>query len=533
MNRRWTEAQRASGQQVPDDGQARPLYEHPNILGPVYTYCRHHKEGDPDVITAFCEPDISVDDRMDRLPVIHIKDWGLSMFALTRGATLLEDTDRLEIEGKLTNSARLNFVRSVAGQCVPESSPSRPKTRDLAGYHFGGTCEGAVDPAFLPIAAMELQKVDWGALIRDVDAKAPEHLKHLAAGQIHAIRVHLTKELSSVSPDAVAAAKKSYDEWMALYGANKAMMDSALSVIWKELDTGAREQTPCPPGLRSQLEALVQAKAPKTFASAYQAVDDPVGYVAVDALRRCERTGGQAAGPWFFMYNRLEPAGRHWRGPRRYAALKAKANPPSSVQRHERLTIKSVEKKGGAVLVSFKTESWLEEGWSCRDTNRVDSIYWNGTEAKVQYQQQCTSIGMVRKEKTYDPAWLEGKYAGVLKPGQGDRPGRGRDLAGVSRHRHGTLPGPESLREGHRPARLRERDPQVEDPASRQDAPYACEDSPSAGRSLLSLLNLYPWRKPRPSVPSQVTWPFHPLSIPRASGTIQRALVSAWIGSTP
>ncbi len=79
--------------------------------------------------------------------------------------------------------------------------------------------------------------------------------------------------------------------------------------------------------------------------------------------------------------------------------------------------VQSVSPKGEAAVVTFKTESWKEQVFDCKPTNRVERIDFSGDRAEVIYAQNCTPAGFETRSAKLPSMLVFKEYLGGIKPG--------------------------------------------------------------------------------------------------------------------
>ncbi|MGN6106280.1 MAG: hypothetical protein ACTHU0_14320 [Kofleriaceae bacterium] len=77
--------------------------------------------------------------------------------------------------------------------------------------------------------------------------------------------------------------------------------------------------------------------------------------------------------------------------------------------------IASVAPKGDMIAVTFKKETWVEQLYNCKETNKIDRIDDRG---KIVYRQVCTEAGTKKHELKEAPVVVEKRFAGALKAGR-------------------------------------------------------------------------------------------------------------------
>lgn len=71
--------------------------------------------------------------------------------------------------------------------------------------------------------------------------------------------------------------------------------------------------------------------------------------------------------------------------------------------------------KDDMIKVTFKKETWVEQLYNCKETNRIDRI---GDDGKIIYREICTPAGTKKHELKEEPVLVEKRFAGALKAGR-------------------------------------------------------------------------------------------------------------------
>jgi hypothetical protein len=71
--------------------------------------------------------------------------------------------------------------------------------------------------------------------------------------------------------------------------------------------------------------------------------------------------------------------------------------------------------KDDMIKVTFKKETWVEQLYNCKETNRIDRISDDG---KIIYREICSPAGTKKHELKEEPVLVEKRFAGALKPGR-------------------------------------------------------------------------------------------------------------------
>jgi hypothetical protein len=72
----------------------------------------------------------------------------------------------------------------------------------------------------------------------------------------------------------------------------------------------------------------------------------------------------------------------------------------------------------GLVSVTFKTESWMEPVWKCRQTSKIDRLEWDGDKVKVIYRENCVEAGKKKVSRTPAPVKVDARFVGGLAAGR-------------------------------------------------------------------------------------------------------------------
>jgi len=180
--------------------------------------------------------------------------------------------------------------------------------------------------------------------------------------------------------------------------------------------------------------------------------DDPIANVLLQTSVVCAAYEGKLSAA-AVLYNEGLGNVRTWRGPRfasyyamleRYGDLKAKdpsfplednqvgfwirePNPTMAYTAYEQTfnktgvimarsgRIKSVKKTGKGTALTFKTESWKEPVWDCKETRKIDRITADG---RIVYRQNCKKKGTKTVKSTVEPFTVPPSLAAGLKAGQ-------------------------------------------------------------------------------------------------------------------
>lgn len=71
--------------------------------------------------------------------------------------------------------------------------------------------------------------------------------------------------------------------------------------------------------------------------------------------------------------------------------------------------------KDEMIKVTFKKETWTEQLYNCKETNRIDRISDDG---RLVYREICTPAGTKKHELKEEPVLVEKRFAGALKAGR-------------------------------------------------------------------------------------------------------------------
>ena len=86
----------------------------------------------------------------------------------------------------------------------------------------------------------------------------------------------------------------------------------------------------------------------------------------------------------------------------------------TSFDRDQKGRVASVKPDGDGVVVSFKTESWKEPVFKCRETNKVHRITADG---RLEYRQHCVAAGTETVKVTPRPVWIRKDLAAGITKG--------------------------------------------------------------------------------------------------------------------
>ncbi len=199
----------------------------------------------------------------------------------------------------------------------------------------------------------------------------------------------------------------------------------------------------CYAELRQRLMGLLRKKKVKTYEKARYEMVGPIGYQISRALEACARKDGQE-NMALAIADFVDKADT-FRGPRtmvywflRDALEKMEGDKPTTVENLDRLrpavpnplgrpvtphanqgtaegVVVKVSKKGGGVLVKFKTVVTRDEDRECWDTKKVHSFNQNGTPV---YYKKCGPWKKVTERSTEAPAFVAAENAAGLAPGR-------------------------------------------------------------------------------------------------------------------
>ncbi|MBK9036593.1 MAG: hypothetical protein IPL61_35980 [Myxococcales bacterium] len=305
-------------------------------------------------------------------------------------------------------------------------------------------------------------KLDRRAFDRAVDALKLSPLARVRAREMFAYtRKLLTsyqagwKALVSTDPAyarILETPAQGFAAWVKLRATNKAALDQAFAMEDAFRDADPRTLTTCGETLREALQQHVASRAPTTKDDVVDAVNDDVGQPLLKALVACDSMQGRHA--LADTEHKLLGLGRSRRGPRtaafwatldvvsEIAAEKFRfpvqpgtfGGPLPAIDRDHDWMVKAWEAtfnqinwdrdqkgqvakvvaKGDGVVVSFKTVSWKEPVWSCKETNRVNRILPDG---RVEYRESCVAKGTQTVKNTPRTAWIRKDLASGIKPG--------------------------------------------------------------------------------------------------------------------
>lgn len=245
------------------------------------------------------------------------------------------------------------------------------------------------------------------------------------------------------------AAARGFADWVALRREHAAVLDQAFAMEDAFRDADPRTIGDCSGSLRKALQDHVAAVAPKTKDELVDALNDDVGQPVLKALIACDSMQGRYA--LSDTEHALLGSGRTRRGPRT-AAFWATLDVVSEIaaekfrfpvqpgnfggplpdrgawmvaawestfnqihwDRDQKGQVATVKAQGDGVMVTFKTRSWKEPVWKCKETNRVDRITPDG---RVEYRQSCVAAGTQVVKETPRPAWIRKDLAAGIKPG--------------------------------------------------------------------------------------------------------------------
>ena len=332
----------------------------------------------------------------------------------------------------------------------PGASAIDPKTahQGLGNYAFCGHDARKLDRATFERALAALKLPPIGQ-VRARERFA--YTKKLLASYDRAFQLLASKD-KDYARLAIHAPEQGFATWVKNRKANAVALDEARAMEDKFRDGDRKAVAGCGVSLRKHLKAHVASLAPKTKDDIVDAVNDDVGQPILAAVIACDSLEQR-----YGLVNtemKLLSLGRTRRGPRTAAfwntldavaeIVKDKTKFPvqpnrfggplprvegqdnwihvavdatvnkTSFDRDQKGQVAAVKPQSDGIMVSFRTESWQEPVFSCKDTNRIDRIMPDG---RVEYRQSCVATGTQTVRDTPRPAWIRNDLADGIKPG--------------------------------------------------------------------------------------------------------------------
>lgn len=346
---------------------------------------------------------------------------------------------------------RAVYILESVGLDIGEEDLSGSRWQEDALKALGTYALVASDVQRLDSAAFERELKamglnEWGQVMARITFSKAQHV-----GRIY--KAAYSKMDRGIQELAFKTPVKAFADWEKLYAANKAGLSLARSV--QESATNARTQDirDCHSKAHAALASYMQGKKPAIASKEdrKRVFDDPIANILLQTSMVCAAYEGKmsiAAS----LYNKGLLNTRTWRGPRfaayyamleRYGDIKAKdqsfplednqvgfwvrAPRPSIILSAYEQTfnkvgtmmnrsgrIKSAKKTPKGTKLTFKTESWKETVWDCKETRKIDRITSDG---RIVYRQKCKAKGKKTVTSTVEPYLVPTSLASGLKPG--------------------------------------------------------------------------------------------------------------------
>lgn len=241
------------------------------------------------------------------------------------------------------------------------------------------------------------------------------------------------------------APEKAFTDWQDAAAKWRTELDAVLAFEAKYYSPSKSATAGCGPALRAGWVKYLRAAKPKDAKQAeHVATYDPIGYLLASRLLACDHREGRSLLA-AYEGTLLSHARRH-RGPRRaaqWAAVEAindvqkdrekfplsassiapggdpMYGPVSNVGNkigygeNAYAEIKSVKKRSGGTLITFKTVKYQVDITTCTNTNRLRSVSSDGT---LYWEQNCKSGGTEWRTSTEAPMLVPDEVAAGLKP---------------------------------------------------------------------------------------------------------------------
>jgi hypothetical protein len=202
----------------------------------------------------------------------------------------------------------------------------------------------------------------------------------------------------------------------------------------------------CSTQLRDDFRGYVRGTKPANLDQLATSATDDIGLLLLARLAACEARDGSpqaaemlyklghtarsARGPRLAVYHALVDALGEIRADReRFAiepgdlpnmpmmeiwndALSAASSGITATQATAGV-VKATKPAGDGVIVEFATESWTEDDWHCKDSNKI----WKIESGRVIYHQTCKKTGKRTVKRTAPTVWVPAAYADKLTRG--------------------------------------------------------------------------------------------------------------------
>ncbi len=347
---------------------------------------------------------------------------------------------------------RAVYVLSSVGLLVDEESVAKGDWQAKALKSLGAYALVSADIQRLnktrfeaELKAMNLN--EWGRTMARITFSRAQHM-----GRIYK-EAYSTMD-KGIQELAFATPQRAFSDWEKLYKANKVGLDLAFDVETRLLSGVSQGIKDCHRTAHAAFVKYVRNSGvrAKDYKEQVELLDDPIANVLLKTSMICAAYEGKSALA-SVLYKEGLNGTRSWRGPRffayfkmidRYSELKSKdgsfpltdsqigfwirkPSPTMAYRAYEStfnktgvvLTksgqIKSIRKTSKGLRLTFKTVSWKETIWDCKETNKIHRIDSSG---KIIYRTKCKSKGKRTVSSTVKPYVVPASLSGGLKRGQ-------------------------------------------------------------------------------------------------------------------
>lgn len=332
--------------------------------------------------------------------------------------------DIQELEGKSSDEARFAIAMSKFAWGTPYSVRSRISMKNAynpshtavrlepAKFETKGLSQDAGRHlvAQAAVLAVEAQQIDWDTLALTLLAKEKnEAVRYLLERRIVQWRKAIETSIASLG-DKVAKAKSVEEAWRKdVLEPNKDAVKAAFTAI---RTPSAKEACAT---ADAAFEKAVTAKSPKSWKEATALLQDPAIDLFAQARQRCHDANGDK------LLAKLEDRmlakwGRRSVGPRVTAYRELNEWPQRSdlFDFPPERVVKSASAKGESIEIGFEPEEWTEHRESCKETNIIDGITWEG---KIEYRVSCVALEPLKHKDPLPNVTMPKSAASELKKG--------------------------------------------------------------------------------------------------------------------
>ena len=328
--------------------------------------------------------------------------------------------------------------------CLPGTRTDGAEESDLGRYASCGVDARRLDE---PKLEAELAAAGWNPYAAITARELHGHARRVARIWEAQARAWAAKE-PAYQQLFFDAPEAGWNAWLAEIDAHRAAWTASIAYGTKLMASSPKRITGCQAELRGHVDAWLKARAPATLDEARAALTTGMGYVFATHLAACLAAEDRAYG--FRALNQIVSRGRPTRGPRlaaHYAVIDAlvaiRADRPRFAMEPQMLprrgpgsllaeaskqvttkfnittdqwkgTVKTAKKKGDMVEIVFKPDPYEETTWSCKDSNKIVGIDYNG---RFSYEQNCHSTGTRIVDRAPVPVLVPAEDAVALKPG--------------------------------------------------------------------------------------------------------------------